>query len=206
MNNLWVDRWLEKLEANTDTDGNAWSLFPPTRRFYACLESGDEDDLRAAAAQLAKHLGLAVLPWIRYDWGLQVQREDGDTDEELVGLRQHIKLPLWHVGRPRAMGGVLAHELAREALVNRGVLVSDSAEWRQLIDLGAIALGVGRVVLNGTVMVLDQQTGESQMLGYLSPKLKIYAFRRICERHGLSEADANEYLTPHVLLMLEEFT
>jgi hypothetical protein len=206
MNNLWVDRRLEELEAQIETEGKAWNLFAPTRRFYACLESGDEDDLRAAAAQLAKHLGLGVLPWIRYEWGLQVGREEAGPGEIAGGLRRHIKLPLWHVGRPRALGGILAHELAHEALVSRDLRLADGAEWRQLIDLHAIVLGAGRVLLNGTVMVLNPETGESQMLGHLSPELKIYAFRQTCERHGLSEAEANEYLTPHVLLMLEEFT
>jgi hypothetical protein len=206
MNKQWVDRRLQELEAAVNTDPKGWSLFSPTQRFYDCLETGDEDDLRAAAAQLGKHLGLGVLPWTRYEWGLQVERDDVDLQFATDGLRQHIELPLWHVGRPRALGGILAYELAHEVLVGRGIAPADTVEGRQLIDLGAIALGAGRVVLNGTVMVLDPETGESRMLGHLSPELKIYAFRQTYQRHGISEADANEYLTPHVLLMLEEFT
>jgi hypothetical protein len=67
------------------------------------------------------------------------------------GLRSHIQIPLFYVGKPHALGAILAHELSHEVLTEESITDDSIDELEMLTDLTSIALGLGMLVLNGTI-------------------------------------------------------
>ena len=178
MNQEWVDRWLESPGLRSETVGKAkWDLFEPTSEFYARLGSGDEDDLTWAAHRLGQYLDLSSTPSVVYEWSLRV-------DAALAGLVQQnlVRIPLFYAGRPHALGAILAHELTHKVLECSGISCS-MIEFEPLTDLASIALGLGKLVLNGTIVELVAAMGEIQSLGYLAPELKVYAYLKVNQWH-----------------------
>lgn len=121
------------------------------------------------------------------------------------GLRSHVEIPLFYVGKPHALGGILAHELTHEFLISQDIKSTDVNENEQLTDLASIGLGLGKLILNGTVSTLVPSTGERQVLGYLTAELKAYAYQKVNKQHRISDTVAKENLTDVALLILKNF-
>lgn len=207
MNREWVNHWLEILSLHIKSSRRSkWTVFEPTPYFYTRLESGDDDDLEVVANEIGRHLEILILPYLAYEWGLKIKQEAAGQIKVRSGLRSHVQIPLFYVGKPHALGGILAHELTHEFLISQEIGSIDTNENEQLTDLASIALGLGKLVLNGTVSILFPSTGEKQILGYLAPELKAFAYRKVNEQHRISDAVAKENLTDVALLIVTSFT
>lgn len=203
MDRVWVDQWVKTLG---DRLGKAkWIFFEPTSQFYARLATGDDADLQAATAEIGRHLELIVCPSVTYEWGLRIKPEVAGQIRIASGLRSLVQIPLFYVGKPLALGGILAHELMHEFLAGKAVVCDTTDELEQLTDLACIFVGLGKLVLNGTITDLQPSTGKSRMVGYLSPELKVYAFRRVNEIHCISVRLAREHLSEDAVQLLEHF-
>lgn len=75
-------------------------------------------------------------------------------------------------------------------------------ETEQLTDLASIVLGLGKLVLNGTVSGLLPLTGEGHILGYLSPELKVHAFMQANQRYKILKEKVTENLNENALKLM----
>lgn len=206
MNSKWVEYWLEILSVNIESSRRSkWTVFEPTSIFYRRLESGEDDDLEMAADEIGRHLEILTLPDVTYEWGLKMKPEVAGQIKCGNGLRSQIQIPLYYVGKPDALGGILAHELTHEFLIFQNIRLNNIAENEQLTDLASIALGLGKLVLNGTVSTLLPSTGESHVLGYLSPELKVYVYTKVNQQHKIMKRQLTENLTENALKLLKSY-
>jgi hypothetical protein len=185
---------------------STWTVFEPTLTFYRRLESGDDNDLEMAADEIGRHLEILTLPYVTYEWGLKMKPEVAGQIKYGGGLRSQIQIPLYYVGKPDALGGILAHELTHEFLALQNIKSTNMDETEPLTDLTSIALGLGKLVLNGTVSALLPSTGESHILGYLSPELKVYAFMQVNQQHKIPKEKLTENFTENALKLLRTYT
>ena len=204
MDKGWVDGWLTVLDLLVKTREQAgWSLFGPTPDFYEKLQSGDDGDLRSATAQVGKHLGITCTPSVRYEWGLKMNPDAAGQIAFRDTARSRIQIPLFYVGKPYPLGAIIAHELTHEVLALQLIPNAEAHEREPLTDLASIALGLGKLVLNGTVHEAAPSTGEVGILGYLDLHLKGYAYRRVNEHHHVPESLAAQHLADDALRILE---
>ena len=204
MDEKWVDHWLAELAGQLGRiNGTPWALFEPTADFYSWLESGDDGDLAAAEAALGRHLGLRLLPPVAYEWGLRMKPEVAGQIRAKGSSLSRIQIPLYYAGKPHALGGILAHELTHEYLARLNLPDGQQlADLEPQTDLASIALGLGKLVLNGTVTVMAAATGEVQTIGYLSPELKAYAYRQVNRQRAVADGVARACLTDGALRLL----
>ncbi len=203
MNRKWVEYWLEILSFNIESSRRStWTVFEPTPIFYKRLESGEDEDLEKAAGEIGKHLEILTLPYVAYEWGLKMKPEIAGQIKYGNGLRSRIQIPLYYVGKPDALGGILAHELTHEFLAFHNINFTNLDETEQLTDLASIVLGLGKLVLNGTVSALLPSTGEGHILGYLSPELKVYAFMQVNQRYKILKKTLTENLNENALNLI----
>ena len=207
MDKEWVDKYLKVLTLQMERVRRIkWALFEPTPSFYEKLESGDDNDLEEAATAIGRHMELSVIPSITYEWGLKMKPEAAGQIRYMGSLRSQIQIPLFYVGKPLALGAILAHELTHEFLFSKGIMCTSEDELEQLTDLTSIAVGLGKLVLNGTFTEMVPSMGEGHTLGYLSPDLKAYAAKQVNQQHAIPNANAMEYLTENALRLLKTFT
>jgi hypothetical protein len=204
MDATWIDQRLAYLSHHFIPVTQSWTLFNPTPQFYARLESGEDDDLVYASEQLACHLKLASHPSVTYEWGLRLDPQIAGQIQLKRGLqsRSHIQIPLFCVGKPEALGAILAHELSHEAVAQEQLVCANLEELEYLTDLTSLVLGLGKLVLNGIDIEVGIQTGEVQSLGYLKPELKAYAYEKVKQLHQVSDKTAYSNLTKLALSIL----
>jgi hypothetical protein len=200
MNKEWIDDKLNMLYLKlrdfsaASVDSHKF-LFEPTENVYKKLESGDEKDLRYVASSIAAHLGIASIPIIRYDWGLKMEPEvAGQIRSDYYS--SYIQIPFFYVGKKYSLGGILAHELTHHLLYSRHIALVDSNENELFTDLTAVFVGLGKLLLNGT---LDAGGG----LGYLSPDLITYCLKKMCSAHNIDVETALQNLTSEARGLIE---
>jgi len=201
----WVDQQLALLNLRwAPGEKGRWALLEPTPTFYGSLGTGNEDDLQLAADIVGKHLGLRLMPSICYEWGLKMEPGIAGEIRRTRGRpRSGIRIPLFYVGKPRALGGILAHELTHEFLAFEGQPCADRGESERFADLVSIALGLGKLVLNGTIAEVTSSAVELRdLIGYLSPELKAYAYRRVNAAHSVPNRVAGSNLCEDARRML----
>ena len=156
----WVDNRLKllsyHLEAHTQSK---WDLFEPTTTFYAALESGEDTDLTVAVSQLCGHIGLHSCPSVSYEWGLKLPVGTAGRFTS-HSTATSIAIPLFYVGRPAALGAILAHEIAHAYLFTRPFPEAWGEECEPLTDLTSVYLGLGKAVLNGIHVITSQDAAE----------------------------------------------
>ncbi|MGA7076625.1 MAG: hypothetical protein WBZ42_08815 [Halobacteriota archaeon] len=201
----WVDQWLNVLSAHI-TKKSRWALFEPSQEFYEKLETGEDEDLEIAGAEIGRHVELGSLPSMTYQWGITMDPNVGGQIWQKGGTLQnsHIEIPLFYVGKPFAIGAIVAHELTHHFLHNERLVLPDKVENEQFTDLASIALGLGKLVLNGTVSDHFQTAREYFILGYLSSELKAYAYRQVNEQRGISTSEAHEQLNTEAFRIVEK--
>lgn len=146
----WVDHWLNVLGARV-TKTSRWALFEPSEEFYEKLETGEDEDLKIAAAEIGRHLELDTLPSMTYQWGITMDPNAAGQIRQQGGQNSHIEIPLFYVGKPFALGAIITHELTHYFLNTERLVLPEKVENEQLTDLASMALGLGKLVLNGTV-------------------------------------------------------
>ncbi len=181
-----------------------WSLFEPTPTFYSLLESGEEEDLRKAAASLALHIGIPPLQQVSYEWGMTMALSSAGRIFITPERDSNIQIPLFYVGKPVPLGAILAHELSHQLLAVNRIWLANEQENEELTDAASIIAGLGKLVLNGTVTEIADNTGDVQVLGYLPVRTRVQLFCKVNSHHHLSEHEANENLTDGTLALLKE--
>lgn len=146
---------------------------------------------------------LPQIPLANYEWGLKMKHGTAgriklQTDEASI-----IQIPLLYAGRPQAIGGILAHELTHQFLASMDIVAADKTETEPLTDLAAFPLGLGKLVMNGTITVFEPQKGDCRVLGYLSPELCVYAYNQVNQYFSVPDNAIREYLTQDALFRLE---
>jgi hypothetical protein len=200
MNKEWIDDKLNMLDLKL-SDFSAASVdsrkffFEPTEDVYKKLESGDEKHLQYVASSIAAHLGIISIPTVRYDWGLKMEPEVAGQIRSDYYLA-YIQIPFFYVGKKYPLGGILAHELTHHLLYSRHISLVDSNENELFTDLTAVFIGLGKLLLNGT---LDEGGG----LGYLSPNLLAYCLKRMCRAHAIDSESALKNLTTEARELIE---
>jgi hypothetical protein len=185
----WVDYWLGVLiDQVFRVDLPQCQAFEPTPAFYANLVSGDEGDAARAAQEIGRFLLLPVIPSVMYEWGIRVSPQTAGQIHIQQGRKSHIQIPLYYVGKPHALGAILAHELTHERLASTaGVTYASVEEMERVTDLASVVLGLGKLVLNGLITEVAPPTGERQVLGYLAPDAIAYAYLYVTRRCGITE-------------------
>ncbi len=115
------------------------------------------------------------------------------------GRRSHIQIPFFYVGKPRALGAILAHELSHEFLAQMGIWLESLEENERLTDLASIAAGLGKLVMNGSVAEAGYATGHMEILGYLRLDEKAYAYWQTSNQHSIPTQRAKEHLTSEAI-------
>ena len=202
LNTAWVDSRLSLLSHHLDAlVPSNWELFDPTPAFYVALESGEDNDLAVAASQLCKHIGLYPCPPVSYEWGLKLPIGVAGIFSSR-STTTHINIPLFYVGRPSALGAILAHELTHAYLFHRPFPEVLDEECEPLTDLTAIYLGLGKAVLNGIHVITSQAAGEGHALGYLGAHLTAYSFKKVLEARHIDCNAACLHLNERALRIL----
>jgi hypothetical protein len=204
MDSLWVDQNLDRVNGLFTKRMRSWGLFAPTHQFYESLASGEDRSLENSVDQISSHLQLRLPPSVTYEWGLKLSPQIAGQIS-LGGTRSHIQIPLFYAGRPDALGAILAHELTHEAIAQEQIKFASIEELEQMTDLSAIALGLGKLILNGTVIELWEEIGDTESLGYLEKDKRIYAYIRANAFHGITEQEAVSFLNPASQAAIEDF-
>jgi hypothetical protein len=200
MNKAWIDDKLKILTLQLG-DFNVASIdshkffFEPTEDVYKKLASGDENDLRYVTSSIAAHLRIISTLTVRYDWGLKMEPEVAGQIRSDYFLA-YIQIPFFYVGKKYSLGGILAHELTHHLLHSRHIALADSNENEFFTDLTAVFVGLGKLLLNGTL-------GEGSGLGYLSPDLIAYSMRKVCHVHAIDVKIALGNLTSEARGLVE---
>jgi len=200
MNEGWIDSKLNELSVRLGIfKPNPLDFyFEPTGEIYAKLESGDEQDLQRVAAEIAKHLGILRAPSVNYDWGLKMEPEVAGQIRAATPIYS-IRLPFFYVGKKYALGAILAHEMTHAFLFSRGILLDDPHENEMLTDLAAVFIGLGKLLINGLISMTNERSKEMSTLGYLSPELIAYCYRKVRVYRSIDEHVAMRNLIPEAL-------
>jgi hypothetical protein len=172
-----------------------WQLFDPIDNFYSNLLSGEDSDLYDAAKILAEHINITPLQSVSYEWGLMMPGSVAGRIHFHSATGSKIQIPLFYAGKPLPLAAILAHELSHQLLALNGIWLKDENENERLTDAASIVAGLGKVVLNGTVTELAEATGETQLLGYLEPQMKVDLYARVNSIHGVPANAAEKHLT-----------
>jgi hypothetical protein len=200
----WITRWLDTLIPRVmPAEPTPWLLFEPTTAFYARLASGEEGDLARAAQEIGQYLLLPGVPTVAYEWGIRMDPQVAGQIRRQRGAISHIQIPLYYVGRPHALGAILAHELTHERLAPiEEVLCSTVQEQERVTDLASMVSGLGKLVLNGLITEIVPVAGERQVLGYLDPPVIAYVYRFLGQRYGIAESQLMRNLTDAAIALL----
>jgi hypothetical protein len=172
-----------------------WTLFEPSDSFYSRLLSGEDSDLYEAAKALADHIEIPPLRSVSYEWGLTMPDSVAGRIHIHSATESRIQIPLYYVGKPLPLGAILAHELTHQLLAIHGIWCEEETENELLTDAASIVTGLGKVVLNGTITEAAEATGETQLLGYLDPCMRIDLYTRVNVLHGVPANNAMKHLT-----------
>ena len=183
----WLETWSKTLAHAFDATDQQWSLYEPTDAFYSMLAAGNEDDLANAVHQLAQHVGLSTSPSVIYEMGLAMHFHAAG-DYQMWDSSSLIRVPIMFVGKPFAVGAILAHELAHDWIAKNSLQI-DPEENEPVTDLMAFSFGLGKLVLNGTLTESQSQHTEPHLLGYLKPSQKKAAYHLINRQRAVKRRD-----------------
>lgn len=189
MDREWVDEKLSLLSMRLKNfrAGSSVFYFEPTEDVYQMLESGDENDLRKVAVEMGKHIGVIVAPTVTYDWGLKMEPTIAGRIKSASQMPL-IQIPFFYVGKKYAVAGILSHEMTHALLYQNGIWLNDPDENEAFTDLTAVFVGLGKLLLNGYI-------GEDFVLGYLSPELIAYSYKKISTSRMINRDTAMKNLT-----------
>jgi len=78
-------------------------------------------------------------------------------------------------------------------------------ENEKLTDLASIAIGFGKLVLNGLAIEASGVEGMSVNLGYIGTDVKLFSYLTTCSKHKINLSATYSYLTKDVVSLLEKF-
>ena len=176
-----------------------WSLFEPSSQFYSMLESGEDADLVAAAKAISAHMGIPSLRLVSYEWGLLMPASVAGRIHIQTGK---IQIPMFYVGKPLALGAILAHELSHQLLAIHHIWAENEQANEQLTDAASIIAGLGKLVLNGSISEITDGSGEAELLGYLDLPTRVEIYSKVANLHGISDNLRVSFLTAGAIDLL----
>lgn len=199
MNEEWIDRNLDflfmKLKDFNHNPDNVF--FEPTDKIYNKLESGNEQDLQYVTNEISKYLGIINIPSAKYDWGIKMEPGVAGQIRNANHINS-IQIPFFYVGRKYGVGCILAHEITHAFLYSKGIELTDLNENEMLTDLTSIFIGLGKFILNGQIMTLEEHLNESYIVGYLSPELIIYSYKKLIRIRSIKKEKYTCNLKPEI--------
>jgi len=197
MNEEWVNEKLNSLSLKLGIfKPNPYEFyFEPSEKIYEKLESGDEHDLQYVATEIARHIGVVYTPTVKYDWGLKMEPEMAGQIRFTTPLH-YIQIPFFYVGKKYALGAILAHEMTHAFLISKGIFLNEKNENEMFTDLAAICIGLGKLLVNGQIVVTNGYPSEAHVLGYLSPELIAYCYRKVNIYRSIGSDVATRNLIP----------
>lgn len=203
MKQAWVDSQFEYLKQSLGKDGAPCKncFFEPTNDIYKYLATGDNDDLQWVVACIAKYLSLQAVPSVKYEWGIKMEPQVAGQ-MRFDGKACHIRIPFAYLGNKYAVGAILAHELMHVSLAEHGLFLESVEENELLTDLAAFCAGLGKLMLNGIFSSDKNTTRTKYVLGYLSPGLQLYSYKKASLWFGLPEEAAQANLLDSVMAII----
>lgn len=201
----WVYKETINLESITSII-NPWTLFSPTQEVYGKLASGDQRELQYVVDLLGNHFNLSRVPRVKYDWSLKIPVHAVGQIRNPGSEVSVIRIPFSSVGKPYTIGATLAHEMSHQILALNGKYYPDINENEKLTDLASIAVGFGKLVLNGLALEASGVEDLSVDLGYIGNDTKLFSYLLICNLNRISLFDTNSHLAKDVVFLLEEFS
>jgi len=203
VNKEWIDRNLDflflKLKDINQNSNNVF--FEPSAVIYSKLGSGNEQDLQDITNEISKYLGLINIPYAKYEWGIKLEPDTAGQIRYSNSI-QSIQIPFFYVGKKYGIGCILAHEITHAYLFSKGIILNDLNENEMLTDLASIFLGLGKFILNGQIVNTEELINESYIVGYLSPKLVLYSYKRLVRILSIKEKNYLRNLKPEIRNML----
>ncbi|KQC04350.1 MAG: hypothetical protein APR53_10955 [Methanoculleus sp. SDB] len=175
--------------------------FDPSSEFYKRLGTAvSSTEFAEACSPLFRHVGRPALT-------IEFGGLFGDTpgmyscgilsNGALINRTIKISANYLHirdsVARGRTIGAIVAHELTHDVLFSKGIQREHDAN-ETLTDLASIALGLGKLILNGRVTEMDNKIWH---LGYLSEIDMVYAYSNVNTRTGIPADRQMRLLTEH---------
>jgi len=203
VNKEWIDRNLDflflKLKDINQNSNNVF--FEPSAVIYSKLGSGNEQDLQDITNEISKYLDLINIPYAKYEWGIKLEPDTAGQIRYSNSI-QSIQIPFFYVGKKYGIGCILAHEITHAYLFSKGIILNDLNENEMLTDLASIFLGLGKFILNGQIVNTEELINESYIVGYLSPKLVLYSYKRLVRILSIKEKNYLRNLKPEIRNML----
>lgn len=203
----WVEEQLLVLNRvlRSDSVKNS-ALFEPTQGFYGLLGSGEDRDLERGVSLVARHptVTFCLLGQVPSAVYLAPREGHPGVGGRIVGgpARWQIQVPFALIGDALAIGTVIAHELGHYILAMEHHVIANHAENEAVTDLTAVAVGLGKLLLNGKVYAPSAHSPFQHTLGHLPLDLTAFAFERVSRRWGIGPAEQRRNLTQRALASL----
>ena len=150
---------------------------------------------------MAQHLSVPT-PNVRFDL---TGRMPKTAAGQFNLATKEILLCHLYVARPVVLAAVLAHELSHVYLFHHGAYPQSGVNWEdceKLTDLAAVATGLGKALLNGTVFEVPGFGLQQHKLGYLPPEVIAHAYLRVCQKKQLPVEKHTSHLSPAALRLV----
>ena len=201
----WVYKELLKMEFISAII-EPWMLFHPTDDIYKKLASGNQSDLQKVVDSLSIYLNLSFFPIAKYDWSLKIPINSIGQIRNPGSDTSVIQIPFSSVGKPLAIGAIIAHEISHQFLYSNKIYYTDMLENEKLTDLASIAVGLGKFVLNGVAMEACGIKGLTMDFGYINTESKFFSYIVTCKQNRINEFDIYSSLVKDIEYRLKEFT
>ena len=199
--NDWIDKRIPVLASAIGCFRSEYPCFhfEPTPDIYSLLGSGDDEDLCAVCSQLVAYLELPSTPIIRYQWGITMA--PNHAGQVKLGVSDTpISIPFYYAGKPYLMGAIIAHELAHVFMSERRIQIERPYEYEPMTDLTAVCMGLGKLILNGTLPKESEDPHFTHNLGYVPHAPLLYAFQKVNEIKQISQGIAKNNLRAEISL------
>lgn len=204
MNKNWIDEKLKMLSQELGIfklNTNEF-YFEPTSGIYNMLETGEEEDLYCVITEISRHLGIANITGVEYEWGIKMAPEVAGQaifDNEA----KKIRVPFFYAGKQYAVGTILAHEISHVFLFNKRIWLSDTNQNEMLTDLTAIFIGLGKLMINGLFVDANELKREGHVLGYLTPDLVVYSYKKVAAYRSIESRIYLKNIMPEALKIIK---
>lgn len=180
MDKDWIDKNLDLLFIKLkDFNPNSESFyFEPTEEIYKKLESGSDQDLQYVTNEISQYLGIINIPSAKYEWSIKMEPEVAGQIRYTNPIYS-IQIPFFYVGKKYGVGCILAHEITHAFLDSKGIISNNLKENEMFTDLTSIFIGLGKFILNGQIVPVEEHLNENYIVGYLSPELIVYSYKEV---------------------------
>ena len=205
LDKTWLDQNFEIWASYFSSRLKNGFMFYPQKAFYEWLESGEERYLELAIQSICKHISLSPQPQAHYEWGFLMPAQVAGQIR-LMNSTGQIQIPHYYVGKASELAAILAHEITHECIKTLNHRFKNTQQLEEFTDFSAMALGFGKLMLNGLYSEVGDQTGIFQIIGYLPPEVRVDIFLRLACRYTLTPDEQFSQLTPQAQKIIETYT